>query len=776
MQSAKLLPAGAAALQGSVSLLAAAQPVAKRFMATATAAAATPAAAEQARYIQCNVKDGVAVVKLDQPNSKVNTLNKQLMEEFEAMYDSLSNDPQVKAAVIMSAKPGTFIAGADIDMLRKAKSADEATHMAREGQRLFDKVANGKLPVVAAIHGDALGGGLECAMAAHYRIATSAPQTKLGVPEVMLGLLPGAGGTQRLPRLIPLPDALDMILTGKTIKADKAKKLGLVDQVIPAIGPGITSAEENTQRFLEQAAIAAAKDLALGKLKVNRKKPLTSVAGIQDYLMKDVSYVRNYVINKARETVAKKTKGKYPAPFKILDAVEHGLSRGIEAGLDREAKNFGQLTQTTEAKGLMSIFFAQRACKKIPERFGVLEKPVKNVCVLGAGLMGSGITNVSMGKFDVTMRDSVPEGLAKGQEHIYKTLDKKVKRKAITPFERDTQFTALHAVLDYKHFDRADLVIEAVPEVLSIKHKVIAELEKVIPQHCIIATNTSALPIAEVAKGSSRPQNVVGMHYFSPVEKMPLLEIITHEKTDKRVAAAAFDAGTRQGKTCIVVRDVPGFYVNRCLGPYNAETSALVCEGVEVKKLDQAIVGFGFPVGPMTLGDEVGLDVAGHVQSFLSQHLGDRMRGGDPQFFKDMVSAGFAGRKSGKGFYLYNGKKKTLNEEVLKLIEKYRSPTVDSSKASIEEIQMRPVARLLNEAVLCLQDDIIANPTDGDIGMVFGIGFPPFLGGPFRYIDTMGAQKLVDTMLGYQQRFGPQFTPAPLLVDMAKKGGRFHKA
>ncbi|KNC86062.1 hypothetical protein SARC_01785 [Sphaeroforma arctica JP610] len=748
----------------------------RRTMAS-TAAETAPKAAASADYKTMSVKvvDGIAVVKLDCPGP-VNTLGEQLMADFQSVYSDLSSNSSVRAAVIMSAKPSGFVAGADIQMIQKCHSAQEATQLAANGHVMFNRMADGPLPLIAAINGEALGGGLELAMSCHYRIATDMPKTKLGLVEVMIGLLPGGGGTQRLPRLIGLDQALPLMLTGKSLQAKKAKKAGLVDELVVPIGLGLNSAGQNTVDYLEKCAIQSAKDIVDGKKKINRDLTIASAKGLKRYLTNDFKYTRDIIFKKAREQVMKSTGGKYPAPFKIIEAVEAGLDKGFEAGLRQEAIGFGELTQTPEADGLMSIFFGQRACKRIPKQFGKVDKPAKNIAVIGAGLMGAGIGEVSMNRFDVTLKDTSPEGLARGQEQIFKGLNGKTKRKTMTPFERDQKMTAVHTTLDWKHFNKADLVIEAVFEDLAVKHSVLKEVEQHIPEHCVFATNTSAIPIGEIAKASKRPERVVGMHYFSPVDKMPLLEIITHEKTLPEVAAIAFDAGNKQGKTCIVVKDVPGFYVNRSLAPYMAETMALAMENVPAERIDSVMKKFGWPMGPISLADNVGIDVAGKVQLYLTQHLGNRMIGGDPALLGEMIDAKFHGKKTGKGFFLYDkkGKNQGLNPEIEGLIKKYSAGRIDSSGISDEELQMRCVSRFINEAAFCLQDNIILSPTDGDIGAVFGIGFPPFLGGPFRFVDAMGADKFVDMMNGFSDKYGEQFKPAQILVDYAKNGKKFY--
>jgi enoyl-CoA hydratase/long-chain 3-hydroxyacyl-CoA dehydrogenase len=703
--------------------------------------------------------NGVAVVRLDDKTSKVNTLSLQMTNELMTLLDTVEKDASIKSVVLISAKPGCFIAGADIAQLRASTSESDVKALSTNGQLFMNRIANSKKPFVAAIDGSCLGGGLEVALACHYRIATQSPKTKLALPEVMLGLLPGAGGTQRLPKLIGLQASLDLMLTGKNVAADKAKKLGLVDQVTDPFA-------------LEGAAIAAAQQLAAGSLKPKKK-----AKSLVNRVLEDTP-LRSVVLNKAGEMVEKKTGGHYPAPKLILEAVQAGVDGGLAKGLDVEASNFAKLAMTSEAKALMSIFFGQTALKK--NRFGKPAKPVQTMAVVGAGLMGAGIAQVSASKhIRVLLKDRDAAAAARGEDYVRSNLEQKVKRKRMTVFERDSVMAHVVPLSDEDdvwktHMKSADLAIEAVFEDMALKHRVIQDLEQYVSSDCIIATNTSALSVAEIAKASKRPENVIGMHYFSPVPSMPLLEIIRHEGTSDSVAARAVDVGLRQGKTCIVVKDVPGFYVNRCLGPYIAETLSLIQNGVGPDHLDKLVTKWGLPVGPITLADEVGLDVSGHVNHTLTAALGTRMAGGDAKLFDEMISKGFLGKKSGKGFYVQpksKKEKKSINPEALEILKSYQKTDL---KLSDEDALNRLLSRFVNEAVLCVQDEIIASPTEGDIGAVFGIGFPPFIGGPFRYVDRVGSTKFSDMMLRFADKYGEQFTPAPLLQDMAKTNKKFH--
>jgi len=684
--------------------------------------------------------DGVLVVTLDVPGEKVNTLGRERIAEFEGLLDELERDSSVRAVVIRSGKPDNFIAGADIKDFTRIQSAEEGEALSRAAHALLDRVESCQVPVVAAIHGSCLGIGTELSLACRYRVASDDPKTLIGLPEVMLGIIPGAGGTQRLPRLVGLRTALDLILTGRSLKAQRALRVGVVDELCAA--PVLTD-------VARRAALA----IADGRLRPERKG-----IGLLE------SVLRPVIFSRARASVMSKTGGHYPAPLAAIDVVEKGSSASQAEGLVLEAREFGRLSVTDESRALVSIFFATQEIKKdtgVPEE--IAPGDVRKLGVLGAGLMGSGIACVAAeAGVAVRLKDESLQALGRGLQQVRAVYEERRKRRSLTALEVGQRMDRISPTLDLRGFARADLVIEAVFEDLELKRRVLAEVEAVIPETAVFASNTSSIPIGEIAQGSRRPERVLGMHFFSPVQKMPLLEVVVTPETDPSAVATAAAFGRRAGKHVIVVRDGPGFYTSRALAAYMNEATRVLEEGAAVDALDRAMTDFGFPVGPCTLLDEVGIDVAARVAGVMQRAFGDRMA--PPASMAALLGDGRKGRKASRGFYSYDGSRKRVDESV------YAVLPYGASRRPLDthQTQERLVFSFLNEVVRCLQEGILRSPRDGDVGAVFGLGFPPFLGGPFRHLDRLGARFALETMEKLK------IEPAPLLVDLAREGRTFH--
>jgi 3-hydroxyacyl-CoA dehydrogenase / enoyl-CoA hydratase / 3-hydroxybutyryl-CoA epimerase len=718
---------------------------------------AISAATEQGsgRAVRMEVEDGIAVVRINQSARPVNVLSNDLVDELAKTIQTLASpDAGVRGVVIVSDKPGVWIAGADIEELKGIQSAGDGESLSRRAHELLGQLEGLRVPVVAAIDGVALGGGLEVALACTYRIATDSPKTKLGLPEVQLGLLPGAGGTQRLPRLVGLRGALDMMLTGKQLDGRRARKLGLIDEVVPSA-------------VLLQVAKQAASEIAAGKREPRAARPKGSPSWVEN-----LPGLRAFIMKKARDTVLEKTRGLYPAPLRILQVVSRGLDRPLEEALALEATAFGELTVTPEARSLTHIFLTSTAAKNdpmLPE--GAKASEVERVAIIGAGFMGSGIAVVSAESgMRVRMKDVSEEGVARGLKIARESLEKRAGRRRRPEHEVVALTDRLEGTTEYTGFGNADLVIEAVFEDVELKHRIIRDVEAAGSEETVIGSNTSTIPIGRLAEAASRPEKVIGLHFFSPVEKMPLLEIIVTPQTSHDVTATCHRWAKRIGKTPVIVNDGPGFYVNRILGPYMNEAALLLQEGAGIEKIDAAMVDWGFPVGPITLFDEVGLDVATKSGEILAEAFSDRVE--PSEVLKKLIADGRLGRKNGRGFYLYEkGKKAGPDRSIYELLQVHARREVPEA-----EIQERLALGMINEAVRCLEDGVLRSARDGDVGAVFGIGFPPFRGGPFWYIDQVGAGRILKRLRQLEERFGARYAPAPLLVRKAEAGERFSEA
>jgi len=702
---------------------------------------------EQSAFTLQMRDDHIGVITIDVPDEKMNTLKAEFAAQIAAIIAQARKNPQLLGLVLISGKPDNFVAGADISMIDRCRNAHEAEALARQGQEVMAAIAALPFPVVAAIHGACLGGGLELALACNTRICSLDDKTRIGLPEVQLGLLPGSGGTQRLPRLIGVQKALPLILTGKNLRAKQAKKLGIVDDAVP-------------QAILLDTAIAQVKK---GKF---RRAPLP----LRDRLLQG-PVARQALFALVRRETDRKTQGNYPAAQRIIEVVRIGLEQNSQAGYAAEARAFGELAMTPESAALRSLFFASTALKK---ENGTRAEPrlIQRVGVLGGGLMGGGIASVSAmnAGLPVRIKDISLQGINHALQTSWALLGKKVKRRQLSPAQRQQQMARISGGTDYQGFAHRDMVIEAVFEDLALKRQMVADVEAHCQPDTIFASNTSSLPIAEIAATAQRPQNIIGLHYFSPVEKMPLVEVIPHATTSPETLASTVTLARKQGKTPIVVADKPGFYVNRILTPYINEAMRCVVEGEPIDHIDRALVKFGFPVGPVQLLDEVGIDVGSKISPGLQQAYGERFAA--PSALDAVIQDGRKGRKNGKGFYLYGSSRfarKKVDPAVYSLLK--RKPVKTQSGAQIAE---RCVLMMVNEAVRCLDEQVIRSPRDGDIGAVFGIGFPPFLGGPFHYIDRLGAAEVVSRLTRLEQQYGDRFAPCDALLRAAEQQTKFY--
>ena len=694
---------------------------------------------------------GILTVSIDVPGEPMNVLNQTMAEEFTDLLKSVDHDSAIKAVILISGRDNSFVAGADIGMLKDIDSTENGKQLSANVQELFSRIDASSKPFVAAIHGPCLGGGLELALACHYRLATDDERTQFGLPEVQLGLLPGGRGATLVPRMISLPTALDLLLTGKRLHAARARRIGLIDEIV-------------SPRILADAAsIAAAK--YMDRKVPGRKHP------IKDRLLR-LRGIRDLVLKQARQQVMKTTHGLYPAPMAILDVVTASMSKSLRSALDMESTKFGQLAASPEAKQLINLYFASNELKK--ESFvkaDVRPVTVNRVGILGGGLMGAGIALVSIDKAhtSVRMKDIHHDGILRAYRHLDAFYKKRIQQKLLSTEQAKKHINRLTGSLDYSGFAQCELVIEAVFEELNLKQQMVADIEALGNEQTVFASNTSSIPVGDIAAKAERPGNVVGMHYFSPVEKMPLLEIIRHKGTSDQAVATAVNFGKTQGKTVVVVRDGPGFYVNRILAPYVNAAVSCGMEGVAFDKIDRALVNFGFPVGPFRLLDEVGIDVGSKVQAILQEAFGERMQ--DSGLQKQFVENDRLGRKTKKGFYLYD---KPKNRRMIDHTVYRELNVTPDNMMSPSTIVDRCLLMMLNEAVLCLEDKTISCPRDGDIAAIFGIGFPPFLGGPFRYMDNRGLTTTVTDLRQMQFHHGRRYAPAPLLAEMADDRRMFY--
>ncbi len=713
--------------------------------------------------------EGTCVLTFDRPNSAANVFDRATLEELESLLAAIESDPAVRGVIIASAKPKIFIAGADLNTF--AQDADErALHdMVNFGHRIFTRLGRLKVPSVAAIHGVCLGGGLEIALACDWRVATSDKATKLGLPETQLGILPAWGGSTRLPKLIGLPAALDLILTGKQVVGAQALKLGVIDE--------LTHPE-----YLIEAAHGLLK-------KGKRPAPATRWVNRPPFAQ--------LVAAKTRRDVLAKTRGHYPAPLEAIKVCTAAAYKSFEEGLAAEKHSFLELVRTPECRNLLNVFFLQERAKKLtvphfssgsaslpserevyppsaaPEatRAVPLPKKIRRVAVIGAGTMGAGIAQwISARGIPVRLKDVNPQALARGMHAIEKVYTDAAKRRVFTPAEAVAGMDRVMPLHTDVPLRDVDLVIEAALEKLEVKQQVFRELDARVGPQTVLATNTSALSIDAIASVLARPERLVGLHFFNPVHRMQLVEIVRGARTSPAALETALQFTKAIGNLPVIVNVRPGFLVNRILLPYMVEAVWLFTEGVPAATIDRLMLEFGMPMGPLRLADEVGLDVAQHVAKDLERRLPHGVPIDDT--LEKMIRNGWLGRKSGRGFYVYDGQKESPPPAAdVRFLQAEKSRPHDAAT-----MRDRLVLIMINEAARVLAEGVVAAPEDVDFGLIMGTGWAPFRGGPLRYADTLGAAEVVRRLDVLGREVAPHFTPCDHLREMAHSGRGFYPA
>ena len=702
--------------------------------------------------------DGTCVLTFDRPGSSANVFDEATLLELEAHLAALEKESGIRGLIIASAKAKIFIAGADLNAFANAEERRLA-EMVNHGHRIFTQLARLPFPSVAAIHGVCLGGGLELALACDWRVASTDKATKLGLPETQLGILPAWGGSTRLPKLIGLPQALGLILTGKQLAGAQALKLGVVDDVTHP----------------EYLIDAAAKLVSRGKRRPTKQGLLSRAP---------FSYA---VAAKARRDVRAKTRGHYPAPLKAVDVCTRAVSSSLEEGLSAEKGAFLELVRTPECRNLMSVFFLQERAKKLAapvdpvaavydrrneeKKDGGHRSPlqVKRAAVIGAGTMGAGIAQwLSARGISVRLKDVNPEALARGMHAIEKVYADAVKRRVFTLAEATAGLDRVTPIHTDVPLTDIDLVIEAALEKLDVKQAIFRDIEARVGPHTVLATNTSALSIDAIASGLARPERVVGLHFFNPVHRMQLVEIVRGPQTSPAALETALQFVKAIGKLPVIAKDSPGFLVNRILLPYMVEAVWLFTEGCPAEQVDRLMLDFGMPMGPLRLCDEVGIDVAQHVAKDLERRLPNAVPINDT--LEKMVARGWLGKKSGRGFYVHTkGSDRLVPNPELRSLQAEK-PRVSDDATRTE----RMVLVMINEAARVLEEGVVDSPEDVDFGMIMGTGWAPFRGGPLRYADSIGAMEIVRRLDRLAREIAPHFRSAERLIRMAREGNGFY--
>ncbi len=702
------------------------------------------------QWLKVEVNQGIVLLTLNHP--PVNQLSNALVREIRDAFKSAFEDPAIKA-IILTGSGKNFTGGADITEIQQIKDRDLLMGAVTENNQFLNSIEMGPKAVIVAMNGNCMGGGLEIAMASHYRIAARGIQ--VGQPEVKVGLIPGAGGTQRLPRLVGLPDALKMILTGEPISSEEGFEKGCIDEVVPL------------ESLLERSLQIAGEFISN---KMNHRDRITRFR--KDKLPNFVS--KKMILSYAKEEANKKGRG-YIAPFKAIEAMERGLSEDFEADLKREGELFCDCALSEVAKNLIGIFLNTRAAGRLPRIQGVEPKKVKRVAMLGGGTMGSGITNLLLSHgFDAFLWDINEEAIQKGLFAIRKTFDYPIKKGKMIPEQLEQMIQDhLTPTTSLDDLREVDLVIEAVLEDMEIKQGIWKKLQEICRPEVVFATNTSALSITEMASVLKNPERMIGLHFFNPAERMQLLEIICGKKTSDETLSTSVAFARAIRKVPVVVNDGPGFYVSRQLGALMGESTFMVGEGVDPATIEEAVLDFGLPMGPATLSDLTGLDINYHVAKYFERSLGERWK--MSPIYELIYQTGCYGRKTGAGWYDYRGEKPVPNPKVEEVIRNYlKAQGIKPKKASYKEIMDRMLARAINEAAYIMEDGVCDRPQDMDLAVIYGIGFPPYRGGILRYADAWGLREVYEHLLKLEQAHGVRFKPASLLKEMAQSGRTFY--
>ena len=699
---------------------------------------------EDSGPVRLSWEDSVAWVTFDLPGEKVNKLSRAVMERLHEVLSELESRSDVRGAIFTSAKDGMFLAGADVSEIREVRTAAEAEEAVRAGQAVMDRIEALPFPVVAAIGGVCLGGGTEIALACKGRVGTDHPKFQIGLPEVNLGILPAWGGTTRLPRLVGIQSALDLMLTGRGIDARKAERIGLLDRAVP-------------HGRLREQSLALLSDLARGKAPARRRR------AFGDRLLEGNPLGRAVLFSQARKRVLARSGGHYPAPLAILDVVESGRG-STSRSLALERERVKELLPGEVSKNLIHLFFLNERAKKDRGIESEVEPAtIESTALLGAGTMGGGIARLLASRdLPVRLKDVSPEALGAGLKAARKIFDERKKRRRMSAWEVEARMALIAPTLDWSGFGRASLVLEAIVEDMEVKKNVLRDLEPRISKDCLVATNTSTLSVSEMQSVLAHPDRMAGFHFFNPVDRMPLIEVIRGRSSSDRTIATLVALAKTLGKTPVVVNDGPGFLVNRILGPYLNEASYLLLECGDVEAVDRAFLRFGMPMGPLRLLDEVGIDVAQKAGMVLAKAFGDRA---EPSgILSLLVDARRLGKKTGVGFYRYRDDRAVADSEVAAL--------VGAKRGALEpgEAVERALSLMIAEAVRCLDESIVRTPGELDLAMVMGTGFPPFRGGLLRYGERYGLERVASDLEKWRAKKGLRFAPPPSLLDRARSG------